>query len=106
MLYSGLFYFVKFKTIVLIYVLRRELPHCTSIGAVHLNEPHSNTSVPCRLSPGMIDIVNSSTVAVAASLIIPALPRLSAGLYSVPHCPVCLFTIRSTPFLCGAVNSV
>src|ERR1700733_13913139 len=80
--------------------------YCTSIGAIHLKEPHSNTSVPCRLSLGMIDMVNSSTGDVTTSLVMPALPRLCAGLYSVPHCPVCLFTIRSTPFLCGAVNSV
>src|ERR1700733_8902520 len=84
----------------------KRLPHCTSIVATHLNEPHSNTSVPCRLSPGMTDIVNSSTGAAATSLTIPAVPRLYERLYSVPHSPVCLLTIRSTPFACGAVNSV
>ncbi len=82
------------------------LSYCTSIGASHLNEPHSSTSVPRRLSLGMIDMVNFSTVAVEASLVIFAVPRLREPLYSVPHCPLCLFTIRSTPFVCGAVNSV
>ena len=65
-----------------------------------------DTSVPCRLSLGMIDIVNSSTGAGATSVVILAVPRSSEPLYSVPHCPLCLFTIRSTPFACGAVNSV
>ena len=39
-------------------------------------------------------------------LVIFAVPRSSEPLYSVPHCPLCLFTIRSTPLVCGAVNSV
>src|SRR4029079_6909559 len=80
--------------------------YCTSIGALHLNEPHSNIRVPYRLSVGRIDIVNFSTGVDATSLLILPAPRSSERLYSVPHCPVCLLTISSTPFVCGAVNSV
>jgi hypothetical protein len=82
------------------------ISHSTSIGAVHLKEPHSITSVPCRLSAGMMEIVNSSTGAVSAWVVILATPRLREALYSVPHCPVCLFTISSTPSVCGTVQRV
>ena len=80
--------------------------HRTSIGADHLKEPHSITSVPCCVSPGTIEIVNSSTGEGSASVFIFAMPRLRDPLYSVPHCPLCLFTIRSTPFVCGTVHNV
>src|SRR4051794_36222048 len=76
------------------------------MGAVHLKEPHSMTSVPCCASVGTMAIVNSSTGAATAWLVILAMPRLCEASYSVPHCPVCLFTIRSTPPLCGAVHNV
>src|SRR5437763_4888919 len=80
--------------------------HSTSIGAVHLKEPHSITSVPCCAPLEMMEIVNSSTGVVSVSLVIFAMPRLREPLYSVPHCPNCLFTIRSTPPVCGTVHNV
>ena len=81
-------------------------PYCVSICAVHLKEPHSIMSVPCRASCGTIEMVNSSTGAESVWLVILAMPRLREALYSVPLCPVCLFTIRSTPPVCGMVHNV
>jgi Fic-DOC domain mobile mystery protein B len=53
----------------------RDLLYSTSIGALHLNVPHSSTSIPCRLSMGRMDIVNSSTGAGTTSLVILVEPR-------------------------------
>ena len=86
--------------------VRLEKLYSTSIGAVHLKEPHSITSVPCFVSSRIIEIVNSSTGVCNVCMVIFAVPRLCALLYSVPHCPVCLFTIKSTPSLCGTVHKV
>jgi len=82
------------------------LPMVQGDAATALNEPHSITRVPCFASPGTMEIVNASTGAVSVSLVILDMPRLRERSYEVPHCPVCLFTIRSTPSACGTVHSV
>ena len=51
-------------------------------------------------------MVNFSTGVSTLSDFIGAVPRSWARLYSVPHCPVCRFTMRSTPLTCGTVHSV
>ena len=54
-----------------------------------------------------MEIVKRSTGAVGVSTCIGAVPRSRAALYSVPHWPLCLLTIRSAPpFVRGTVHSV
>jgi hypothetical protein len=76
------------------------------MGALHRKLPHASVSVPCFASRGSIAMVNFSTGLVTLSACSGARPRSWARLYSVPHCPVCLLTMRSTPRRCGAVHSV
>ena len=80
--------------------------HCTTTGAVHRNVPQLITSVPCLASLGSIEMVNFSTGVPTLSAFIGARPRSWARPYSVPHCPVCRFTISSTPATCGRVHRV
>src|SRR5215213_9425958 len=84
-----------------------EQPHgSTSIGAVHRNVPHVMISVPLLAPPGSLAMVNCSTGGSALPDFMAAVPRSRALLYSVPHCPVCRFTIGSTPPVRGIVNRV
>ena len=81
-------------------------PHCTSIGAVHRNGPHSIVSAPRALPLETIEIVNFSTGVASVSVFMGAMPRSCEPSYSVPHCPVCRFTIKSAPFVRGTVHNV
>ena len=98
----GLFV-VKFGTFVLVIGL---FLYRTTIGAVHRKLPQASASVPCFASLGSIEMVNFSIGLGEFSDPSRALPRSCSRLYSVPHCPVCLFTMRSTLWACGAVHRV
>jgi PD-(D/E)XK nuclease superfamily protein len=49
--------------------------YCTTMGAVHRNDPHSITSLPCRASLGSTVMVNFSTGVATLSDFIAAVPR-------------------------------
>src|SRR5579862_6750822 len=76
------------------------------MGAVHRNGPHSIASMPCVAFEGVIDMVNISTGDASVAVDMAATPRSFALSYSVPHCPVSRFTIKSAPFARGTVHSV
>ena len=76
------------------------------MGAVHRNVPHAIASVPCVAPLDSIEMVNFSTDAPTLSDVIGTVPRSWLRLYSVPHCPVCRFTMRSTRPACGTVHKV
>ena len=85
----------------------RSQAQVTTIGALQRNVPHSTTSVPFFAPAGATEMVNFSTGELVVSTAKRCVPRLSFSLYSVPHCPNCLFTMRSAcPSFRGTVHNV
>src|ERR1700722_16361311 len=76
------------------------------MGAVHRNGPHDSANAPRSLPLGVMDIVNSSTGVPSVSTPMGAFPKSCDASYSVPHCPDCRLTIKSTPFARGTVHNV